>query len=187
MLISFVGSPASGKTTTAAKLFASLKDRGMVVEFVAEQARWYIAQERILKQKSVFTDKDQMNILKKQLHCEKIMKKSCGKNGIVITDTSALNALLYMSEEARNLKNVKNIVKTITSTKHYDLTFLCQPIEINKIEDPNRIHSLSESKKIHKSIEAVFYRFAPEIKLLHLTGTSEERYKQALKIIEETI
>jgi len=46
MFVGFVGSPLSGKTTVAAKVFAKLKKAGMPVEFIPEQSRFYIAQAR---------------------------------------------------------------------------------------------------------------------------------------------
>ena len=47
MYVNFIGAPCSGKTTSAAKLFAELKEMGLEVEFVSEYARLYIAKKRI--------------------------------------------------------------------------------------------------------------------------------------------
>jgi len=173
MLVSIVGSPSSGKTTTAAKAFAWLKDRSMLAEFITEQARLYIVQKRFeTKQPITLLDEDQVKIMERQLHVETVMKEAVDKDTFVISDSSALNALLYMTPEALQDPWVKTMTRTAKAL--YDRVYYAEPLPIFVEGDSNRLHSEAFSRE--------FDRRVPELCDLaeltfdvRLSGSSEKR------------
>ena len=133
--------------------FASLKEIGLVSEFSSEQARLYIAYKRVLwgygpEDKVVLTDEDQLEIMKKQLEVDETLVKACGPEVFIISDSSPLNSVLYMSLEARQRPEVMEMVKrslAITTGSFY-----MHPIYRGWSDqrDPNRIHDYEQSQKI---------------------------------------
>lgn len=188
MLVSMIGSPASGKTTTAAMTFARLKDLGISTEFLCERARQYIAEVRvannILPTETInLVDRDQFTIMQEQFQLEKTMVKGCGESVVVITDSSALNSLFYMTPEFRTRPEVVELANQVS--KHYDLTFYCPPIKnTNLISlDPNRIHTEEQSLEVDRNIPRILEEFAPAVKLTNLHGDSQTRYKTVVQCI----
>lgn len=155
MLVSFAGCPCSGKTTTAASVFASLKTLGVPVEFIPEQARSYIAERRYdmdlsPEGKLELSDDDQLEIFLRQLNAQEIMLKVCGESMIVITDSTPLNALLYVSPETRGSHffqdMIQNYREQLQNTR--SLLFHAMPTSGHNHFDPNRSHSEEQSKVI---------------------------------------
>jgi nicotinamide riboside kinase len=183
MLVGMVGSPCSGKTTTAAKLFAELKDLGLPTDYVAEQARFYIANKRFLQRKGgggediSLTDEDQLAIARQQFRHELVMSDP---RTILITDSSVLNSLLYMSEEFRKSEDVQSLAKAAAA--RYDLLFICHPVKRPDGIDPNRIHDETLSLQIHDRIDAILYEVVAEGRVGYqsLVGPSKIRLQEAL-------
>jgi hypothetical protein len=184
MLITFIGCPASGKTTTAAMLFAKLKEMGIATEFICEQARAYIAGIRCengLKPEDpvTLTDKDQRTIMTMQWEAEDGWTTACGPSVIVVSDSSALNALLYMTEECRQHHEVLDLVG------FYDpgICFYLPPLAAPRIFDPNRIHDEAASLKINSLIPQVLKEYAPGLMPIRLEGDATHRLEQALDVV----
>lgn len=180
MLVGFIGSPCSGKTTTAAKLFAELKDMGLPAEYVAERARFHISRKKfIIRQKGYgdfsLTDEDQISIANSQFLDEKIMKAD---DIIVVTDSCVLNSLLYMTEETRNREDIKQFMQD--ALKEYDIIFICAPVNRPKGKDPNRVHDEGFSIKIHGEIETLLVPMFNEKEVHWLTGPSHLRLGNAI-------
>lgn len=154
MLVSFLGSPVSGKTTIAAKVFAELKQAGQPnVEFVAEQARIYIAKKKVKSDEVILTNEDQVRILFNQLDLEKLMVQATGDDGVVVSDSSALNALWYMDEKARLNFYQSPLFPEIFDFYKSQLLFLANPLHILGVgPDALRIHTLTQSRQIHDLI-----------------------------------
>jgi predicted ATPase len=162
MLVRFIGAPISGKTTVAAQVFAQLKLSGQPnVEFVAEQARLFIAERKanFLEGQELppLTDDDQMSILQKQLKIEEMMEHSVGRDGIVITDSSIFNSFWYMSDSflLHALNDVQIYHHLETYKDPHNLLFLCAPLPVMVQADRNRLHSPKESRGIHDKIMAM--------------------------------
>jgi nicotinamide riboside kinase len=185
MLIGFIGSPCSGKTTIATKLFTSLKEIGVKSELIVEHSRHYIADKRYKDRLGpndpvVLTDEDQIQIYSGQLYTEKVMKHSSGIDTIIISDSSAFNTALYMegdfmSKPARPFfQNLKN---------HYDILFYCHPLDLSILpEDPNRIHDLESIKRLQNKVSqllTIVKDMNINVKELIGTLTLEQRYLQA--------
>lgn len=185
MLVGFIGCPSSGKTTTAAKVFAELKDRGVVTEFIPEQARWYIAEKRNLYQVpsdlNVFlTDSDQRTIAYNQSMAETNLLLAC-QDTVVITDASSYCAGLYMS--AKGLEDYTDWLKD--TANHYDILFYTAPVTRPLTRDVNRVHDEAYSLRLDSEIPA--YLESMGLKAVTLTGNSQERTQTALVHILELV
>jgi thymidylate kinase len=177
MLVGFMGAPCSGKTTTAARLFADLKEMGTPVEFITEKARSFIAWKKynstFTQELFSLTNENQLEIAKSQFAAEQIMRSVCGNDLIVLTDTTVLNSALYMTPDFRARPEVQELF--LQAVKQYDLLFLCQPVEYPRSYDPNRVHSEEESLALHSELESVFAQYAQGVPSISLIGPSYVR------------
>lgn len=181
MIVNFIGSPRSGKTTTASRVFSNLKEAGFNCEYIPEQARFYIASKRNdLKLKPSdtlkLTDNDQLVIMEKQFNTQNIMLKACGSDSIVITDSSPLNSLLYMSPNVQQFKQVQDLIKEID--KQNNVYFYCEPVKWIGGMDPNRVHTEKESLEIDKSIVNIIVPLLKQHPTC-LNGDIDTRWKTA--------
>lgn len=86
LVCNFYGGPGSGKSTTAAQVFAALKLRGVNAELVTEYAKGWAWQERKIGQL------DQFYLFGKQLHRE---CQLYGKVEVIVTDSPIGIATFY--------------------------------------------------------------------------------------------
>jgi hypothetical protein len=180
MLIQFLGSPSTGKTTTAAGLFSSMKETEMVSEYLPEQARVYIALIRSAHQLAptaplTLDDSDQFNIMSSQVGIYEAFVSSCGPDVYLVSDSSPLNSLLYMTPEFRATSGVKNLVKRTLALQ--GAVFRCLPIYSPYQTDPNRIHTAEQSKLIDSTIPEILKDLSVSPILIH--GTVRERLLMA--------
>jgi nicotinamide riboside kinase len=199
MLACFVGAPISGKTTCAARLFADLKEQGIAVEMLTEYARFYIARKRYFERDSFdgLNDIDQASILEEQAKHEAVL--SWDPSSIVIADSSAISALLYMTDEfiSESAKfiptcGVPNLIDTAKEcAKRYDVVFRCAPIRpgVNYgANDHNRIHSFEQSVEIDKRIDFVFDTVGLDLSKVHqLFGDPKFRVAEASSIVMRAV
>lgn len=186
MLIGFIGSPCSGKTTTAAMTFADLKGMGLPSEYIAEQARLYIAERRVEQKLNPedslqLEDVDQYMIMRRQEQSEVTLTTACGPGTIVIADSSVLNALLYLSPEGRKQPGVVRL--TEAAVKRYDLLFYCAPVKRPRNLDPNRIHNEEQSLAVDRLIPEVLREFAPDLIPIQLFGNPQMRHGEVTKAL----
>lgn len=168
--------------------FAKLKELGMTCEFITEQARLYIANKRWVggikpETKIELHDSDQVNIMLKQLDIETIVHHAVGEDVIVISDSSPLNALLYMSEARRNDEATKDYIEE--TIEKSDIVFYCAPILGFSSFDPNRVHDEKFSLEVDSQIPTVMTQYAPQVwnKVYHLTGDANARMHQVVNVI----
>lgn len=181
MLIGFIGCPCSGKTTTAAKLFAALKADGISTEFIVEQARWYIAQKRLRsKGPLVLTDDDQFRIMLKQYQIEQTFKAVCPPETLIISDTTALSAMLYMTAEQRESQEVQQLC--YEAVKLYDVIYTASPVLSFDRLDSNRVHDEQQSRAIAAKIEPLLASVLPtSVPVVPLVGSIEIRFSTVLR------
>lgn len=192
MLISFVGSPCSGKTTTSAMLFAKLKEAGASVENVQEYARLYIATKRLQFKKqgqkfsvSDLKDEDQWTIMQKQFEWEATLDLSLADVpvSLVVSDTSSLNSLLYMTPAKRNYPEVRAMTRRVVEQSA--LIFYCKPVDLPayvKAQDPNRVHSQAQSEVIDREIPEILKGSGVDTYTL-LVGSMESRLARAFQAV----
>lgn len=191
MIISFIGCPRSGKTTTASRVFSNLKDAGFNAEFIPEQARLFIAQKRVEQnltpeQNVSLSDEDQVKIMYKQYDLEELMNKACGEQTLIVSDSSPLNSILYMSENKLQTTYVQNSINSFLSRK--TIYFYAQPVKWIGGSDPNRVHSQEQSLQIDQKIRSMVLTL-PELKekYIELFGSAEERARIATSYILDKI
>lgn len=155
------------------------------MEFITEQARLYIAEKRFdldnPQEHIVLDDNDQIKILKQQKHVESVFVKTASPDSLVITDSSVINAFLYMSEEVR--ASAVSLVKDHIGL--YDLVFYSKPVDEFLEEDLNRVHDQKFSKKVNEEIPLLLSKYFPEVKPIVLFGSSRERYQLAMNAITD--
>jgi len=176
MLVGFIGCPSSGKTTTAALVFAELKELGFAAEFIPEQARLVIARKRVslgkLPNESLDLDiHDQEEILLRQREAETLMTTSTGRTVVCITDSSIYNTFLY----GASLDSVR--------VYPYDLLFYSAPVEMAKARDPNRVHDRKQSLAVNEKIPKMIQTLGLEP--ITLVGSSADRKRKVVISILE--
>ncbi|CAB4127253.1 NK domain containing protein [uncultured Caudovirales phage] len=182
MLVSIMGSPCSGKTTVAAKVFAALKEQGFSSEFITEQARSYIAERKYNQQSQNLSlnDSDQVEIFERQYKQENFFSYSAHQNTVILCDSSSLNSILYMTPELAGTEFINR--KILKSLKNINCIFYCKPLSTYDSEDVNRVHdqnfALELDKKILSFAESNNITFDG---ILH--GTATERANQMLTTI----
>lgn len=101
-LINIIAGPSCGKTTICSLLFAKLKIKGFVVEYVQEFAKSLVWTENYdLLNNQYYVTQTQFNL----------MKQMIGKVDFIVTDGSLLHGLYY---NRHNKDNISNIEKTET-------------------------------------------------------------------------
>jgi hypothetical protein len=184
MLIAFVGTPCSGKTTTAARVFADLKDAGYPAEFLPETARLYIAERRMVKCDSTpLADCDQDIIFTRQSEMEELLYLSSPES-IIVADSAAVNALLYMTE-ARRASAMLTASEARMAAARYTLVFRCHPVQAGTMYDPNRVHSFAESQELDGLVDPLLTGL--ELKYISLFGPQQMRSRRAYGAILEAI
>jgi hypothetical protein len=177
--IGFVGSPLSGKTTTAAHLFAELKSQGLPVEFLPEYARNYIRDTR----KEAFIqggrpaalgDEDQLRICRGQYDLEHDIMAFSGSQIVLVTDGCTLNAHFYTS---------RDILDPNKMLQQYDLLFFARNIERpSLLADGNRVHDAQFSAACDARINE-FLNGAVCPNVIELKGDVQERLSDALRAV----
>jgi len=142
--INLYGGPGSGKSTTAAWLFAALKDKGLHVELVNEYVKSWAHTGRKV---SGF---DQLYLLGKQIHYEDRLLK----NGVdlIVTDSP-----IWLSPFYASLYSEVNIVKPLMEIcREFDSCYSGMDIFLNREGRPynpkGRYQSEDESKDIDKKL-----------------------------------
>lgn len=185
MNLSFIGCPCSGKTTTAAMVFARLKESGLPAEFVPEYARQFIAKKRLVlglkpEDKLSLNDDHQVQIMREQAELEWTMSQVCGPEVIVVSETWSLSAMLYMTEQFRNESPTVKWLLADRILPFTDLVFYCPPVSQEFLFDPNRIHDESQSLAIDTQIPLILSQYAPHVGVVPLSGLPELRTAQVL-------
>lgn len=183
MKVGFIGCPSSGKTTLAAMLFARLKDDGLVVEFLAEEARRYIAMKKMEPGEFCLTKEDQIAIMNDQINMEWVFNHKQVKENILISDSSWANAFGYMDYD--KLSDVPSVSGN-TRIQPYDVLFYTPPIPYVGSIDPNRVHSYEQAVLVDSRLKKLVFGYGVEgvplcDKLIPLNYTeSRSRFSYAL-------
>lgn len=183
MLINIIGSPHSGKTTLAARLFDHFKTDDISSEFITERARQFIVEKRfrerlVLGQKVFLTDEDQVQIMKSQLMLEAAYVYSVPKQTIIVSDSSPLNTLLYLSPEGRKLPEVQKMIKMSLVLK--PKVFWARVTPGSYKNDTNRIHDEKFSRQVDEDLPLVMKDLVPELQYEEVCGNPIERYHQVI-------
>ena len=190
MLLGFVGSPGSGKTTLARALCSACRRLPNIktVELVSEYARRYISKYGPIE--NIF---EQYRIMTKQLEWEDTV---LSKYDMVITDSPIHMGFLYAIDISKKTpKDVmvfndifKEMTKISMPIPRYDIIFHLPP-KLKPVEDGVRIEKhfdetwRQESNNIIKSIFKIF----PPKKFIEIQSTDiNERIEECIKYIKPT-
>lgn len=151
IVINLIASPGSGKTTIAALLFAELKMKGYLTEFVQEYIKKYIWKN------DYDTIMDQFYISRQQYELQKNIN---GKVDFIVTDGSLIHGLFY---NRYNKNNISNVEKTEDKLKEYLSEFHNIFLFIErgqwKYEQEGRIHTEKESIEISDKLKEMLDEF----------------------------
>jgi len=187
MIISFIGAPQSGKTTTAANVFAELKNLELNAEFVGEKAREYIIKKKweTLCAEIKLDNWDQMNISQEQFMSELRTNFACGDEGFAVVDSSTFLSLLYTERNTQQYDLVEKLSKL--SVDRIDLFCYCPLVDLEN-SDPNRIHTLEQSIELDKQILPLLKSLRPNADVLVLHGDRETRVNLVMdKILKHLV
>ena len=152
-VINLYGGPGTGKSTTAAHLFALFKQEGRNVELVTEYAK-----DKVWE-KSFDVLGNQVYVLGKQYHR---MYRLLGKTDYIITDSPLLFSLYYGKHLGDNFKNLvlelyrsmDNIDIFLTRVKKYELVGRMQTEEQARLIDGEIKYILNQNNISHQVIAA---------------------------------
>lgn len=166
MRINFFGGPGSGKSTTAAQVFAELKRRGYSIEHVNEYVKaWAYAGRRV-------DPYDQFYLQAKQMQYEYRYLKHGVKN--IVTDSPVALGYVYANEA------LKPILRQISDT--FDNAFPTFNIFILRGDKPYVAAGRYESKE--KALE-VDERIKREVHCLYYAPFTD--FDTILKVVETQI
>lgn len=147
IVVNLLGCPGSGKTTTAAAVFAELKKAGMECELVTEFAKDLVWEER----KETF--KDELYIFAKQNH--KLFRVN-GKVDIIITDRPLILTYSYSQNDptlralcVQRFKSYNNLNFFLNRVVKYD------PVGRNETEE-EAIEMEKQTKTYLKELDIPF-------------------------------
>jgi nicotinamide riboside kinase len=166
-VVSFLGGPNCGKSTTAAHIFASLKREGYNCELVTEYAK------DLVWENSLGVLSNQLYVFAKQFHRIWRLKD---KVDFIVTDSPIIFSAIYgsVSETFEKL-----VIEQFTSFDNINI-FLNRKIPYNPI---GRVHSEDECLEIDEKIKQMFSKHDLKFDLM-IDGTAAS-YEQILKIIKQ--
>jgi tRNA uridine 5-carbamoylmethylation protein Kti12 len=151
-LITFMGAPASGKSTLATDVHTDLKKLGLNSVYIPEAATDYIAEYGIPN-----TPIDQVTIFYKQTNRERMF---IGSKEYVVCDSSGIlnyfyfRGLFHNPLQNKDIAVINHLQKEILKTlSQWDYIFYC-PVRIENTEDNIRYHNVDEIKKIDRWIRS---------------------------------
>ena len=164
LVVNLFAGPGAGKSTTAARVFAALKDKNINCELVTEYAKTRVWKE------DFFTLNDQIYVFAKQRH--KFMYLM-DKVDVIVTDSPILLSIIYKHDET------SEEFKSLVRLEHRKMNTLNVRLERTK---PYHARGRLENKEQAKSIDS-FIKNA--IKFFDLVATGDK--KGADEIIEAVL
>jgi tRNA uridine 5-carbamoylmethylation protein Kti12 len=150
LLINLFGGPGIGKSTAAAKVFASLKDNGVNVEMAREYVKGWAWEGRSVK------PLDQLYFFGKQCHAETIL---LGKADVVVTDSPVVLAAMYLEKRGLEYKSIaqslyltcQQYYMEIKRDGHVVMNFMLQ--RSKPYNASGRYETLAQAKQMDEWIE----------------------------------
>lgn len=141
LIVSLVGGPGAGKSTTAAFLFGRLKKSGVNAEFVHEVAKDFTWEERWMALSS------QPYVISKQL---RNYDRLTGKVDVIITDTSPLLAHIYLDPGMMSSRTASLFLQYVESDwrDRKTLNVVLQRNESYPYQQAGRSQSENEAKAL---------------------------------------
>lgn len=147
IVINFIASPSSGKSTMSAELFSKLKWAKVDCELVSEFAKELVWEERHE------TFKDELYLFAKQNH--RLFRLN-GKVDVVITDRPIILSAFYNNKYGDKSKQFEDMVR-FENDKYYNINYF-----VNRVKDYNpngRNQTEDESNQMSIEIKDMLDRF----------------------------
>jgi nicotinamide riboside kinase len=174
MRINFFGGPGAGKSTTTARVFASLKERGVSVEHVGEYVKAWAYQKRVIQKW------DQIYLFGKQQQYEYRYISTGVKN--IVTDSpcflSVIYTLKYQTDETSLLAGA-----LADLSDEYDRDHPCLNIFLNRGVKPYVQEGRYQDYKAAQDID----KFSKDILKLYNKPFVEIDYLDHGKILDTVI
>jgi predicted ATPase len=177
-IINLIGGPGLGKTTLAALIFAELKLRGYVTEFVQEYAK------QLVWTKDFDTLNNQYYVTS---HQYKLLKQMDSLVDFVVTDASLISGLYY---NLHNKDNTSNINKTheliLNSYKQFNNINIMLKRGNFEYETQGRLQTEEESKEIDTILRHLHRLNGIEFAEFPVDSSTESISKIVTHIIEQS-
>ena len=139
-IINIIGGPGIGKTTISALLFASLKIKGYICEYVQEYAK------KLVWLKDYDTLNNQFLVSREQFN---LLKQIDGQVDFLITDGPLIHGLYYNKYNKDNNSNIDKVEKFILDSidKFNNINIVLERVN-REYEKEGRIQTEEESRDI---------------------------------------
>jgi adenylate kinase family enzyme len=142
-VINIIGAPGVGKTTISALLFAKLKLRGYICEYVQEYAK------KLVWMKDYDSLNNQYHVTKKQYE---LLQQISGHVNFIVTDGPLIHGIYYNKYNKDNISNIDKTEKYILDSfnKFNNINIVLDRVNrVNrKYETEGRIQTEDEAKDI---------------------------------------
>jgi hypothetical protein len=141
--INIIGAPGVGKSTISALLFANMKIRGYIVEYVQEYVK------KLVWTRDFESINNQYYLSKKTFETLNQIVSS-GSIEFCISDGPLLHGLVYNLQNSNNTSNIEKTEKFILDciSKFNNINIYLEPVPGRLYETAGRIHTEEESKQV---------------------------------------
>jgi len=141
--INIIGAPGVGKSTISALLFANMKIRGYIVEYVQEYVK------KLVWTRDFESINNQYYLSKKTFETlNQIVSSGCIE--FCISDGPLLHGLVYNLQNINNTSNIEKTEKFILEciSKFNNINIYLETVPGRQYETAGRIHTEEESKQV---------------------------------------
>ena len=146
-VVNFIGGPGIGKTTLCALIFAELKKKGFIVEYVQEYAKHLVwTKDFELLNNQYFVSQTQF----------KLLDKINGQVQFILTDGPIIQGVYYNKYNPDNMSNVQKVEKYIINShnKFNNINILLKRGK-HKYEEQGRLQNEKEAIEIDNILKNI--------------------------------
>lgn len=176
-VINLISGPSSGKSLISSLLFAKLKLRGFIVEYVQEYAKHLVWTKNYeLLNNQYYVTQTQYNLLKQMI----------GEVDFIVTDGPLVNGLYYNKHNKDNICNIEKTENYILDChRHFNSINIFLERGDYKYEQQGRIQNEDESKEIDIIIKHMIKQNNIDFTMFK-SDTSEENLNTIIDLVIET-